>query len=404
LSAESESRTFPETIDVDALVSAGWGPSPFTEFVLKVHSRCNLACDYCYMYTMADQSWHEQPVKMSDEIIDYAVDRISQHVQQNQLASVRIILHGGEPLLVGPDSLSRIVERLRARMPSSSVVSISLQTNGLLLKENLRLLNRLGVQVGVSLDGAAADHDRHRKFRNARGSHSAVVSGLMALSSEDYRHLFRGVLCTIDLSSNPLSTYEHLLQFGPPAIDFLLPHRNWASEPQRHGLDGGETWYADWLIPLFDYWYDEPTPRTQIRLFRTIMDLLLGGQSQVEGLGLAPLRTVVIEADGAIQQSDFLKSAYHGAGRTGLRIQDHTLDAALYSPRIAERQIGALALASTCRICRLHRVCGGGHFAHRYRPGFGFGNPSIYCADLSLLIRHINSRMTADIVRLRMRR
>lgn len=31
----------------------------FMEFVVKIHSRCNPACDYCYVYDMADQSWRE---------------------------------------------------------------------------------------------------------------------------------------------------------------------------------------------------------------------------------------------------------------------------------------------------------------------------------------------------------
>jgi uncharacterized protein len=353
------------------------------------------------MYMMSDQSWREQPVRMSDEIIDHTIDRICEHARQHRLADLRVILHGGEPLLAGRVILSRIVDRLRTYMPSTTVAAISLQTNGLLLSKNLRLLDQLDVQVGVSLDGDAVDHDRHRQFRNGRGSHSAAVSGLTALSSKEYRHLFRGILCTIDLRSDPISTYEHLLQFGPPAVDFLLPHRNWASPPPKQGHCDRKTPHADWLIPLFDHWYSESTQQTHIRMFEAIINLLLGGRSRVEGLGLEPLQSVVIETDGGIQQSDYLKSAYDGAGHTGLRIQDGTLDAALYSPWVAKRQIGALALSSTCRLCQLHRVCGGGQFAHRYRPGFGFGNPTVYCADLSLLIHHIASCVSADIVRLR---
>ena len=34
---------------------------PFREIVLKVHSRCDLACDHCYVYEHADQSWRARP-------------------------------------------------------------------------------------------------------------------------------------------------------------------------------------------------------------------------------------------------------------------------------------------------------------------------------------------------------
>jgi uncharacterized protein len=353
------------------------------------------------MYTMPDQSWRQQPIRMSDEIVDHAIDRICEHALRHRLAHVRVILHGGEPLLAGRATLSRIAIRLQNHMPSTTSSAISLQTNGILLSQNLKLLDQLGIEVGVSLDGIATDNDHHRRFRTGHGSHSAVAPGLATLSGDRYRHLFRGLLCTINIQNDPISTYEHLLQFRPPAMDFLLPHRNWGNLPQENGSVTGEAPYADWLILIFDRWYDEPVQQTHIRLFEEIINLLLGGRSRIEGLGLEPLQTVVIETDGEIQQSDFLKSAYHGAGHTGLHIQDCTLDAALYSPWVVGRQIGALALSSTCRLCRLHRVCGGGQFAHRYRPGRGFDNPTVYCADLSRLIHHIAIRVRADIQRLR---
>ena len=30
---------------------------PLSQIVLKIHSRCDLACDHCYVYEAADQSW-----------------------------------------------------------------------------------------------------------------------------------------------------------------------------------------------------------------------------------------------------------------------------------------------------------------------------------------------------------
>ncbi|HEX2745877.1 MAG TPA: radical SAM protein, partial [Streptosporangiaceae bacterium] len=62
---EAASQEWPTSLDVGLLRSRGWQPTPFRQFVIKMHSRCNLACDYCYMYTMADQSWRSLPAKMS---------------------------------------------------------------------------------------------------------------------------------------------------------------------------------------------------------------------------------------------------------------------------------------------------------------------------------------------------
>ena len=43
----------------------GHEPVPFRQFILKVHSRCNLSCTYCYVYEMADQGWPRLPRQMS---------------------------------------------------------------------------------------------------------------------------------------------------------------------------------------------------------------------------------------------------------------------------------------------------------------------------------------------------
>ena len=92
-------------------------------------------------------------------------------------------------------------------------------------------------------------------------------------------------------------------------------------------------------------------------------------------VGLAPSRIVVIETDGAIEQVDTLKAAYHGAPETGLHVTRDRLDAALLLPGVVARQIGERALAAECRVCRIRQVCGGGLYAHRYRAGTGFANP-----------------------------
>ena len=48
-------------------------------------------------------------------------------------------------------------------------------------------------------------------------------------------------------------------------------------------------------------------------------------------------------------------------------------------------------LAEKCRKCCIKSVCGGGMLAHRFSKGRGFTNPSVYCFDLFLLIKHIQN-------------
>jgi uncharacterized protein len=110
---------------------------------------------------------------------------------------------------------------------------------------------------------------------------------------------------------------------------------------------------------------------------------------------------IVVETDGAIEQSDLLSSTYHGAAATGLHVNRFSFDEALQVPGIIARQSGAAALSPTCHNCRVLAVCGGGLYPHRYRDGSGFANPSVYCPDLYRLIGHLQDRVTRDIEELR---
>jgi len=379
-------------LDVAALRAAGHAPVPFRQFILKVHSRCNLSCSYCYVYEMADQSWRHLPQRMSDEVATKTVGRIAEHAAAHHLDSVDVILHGGEPLLAGADWLASLVNSLRDRVPAS--VNVSVQTNGTLLHQPmLETLKSLGVSIGVSLDGDAEATGRNRVYANGRNSFDAVAAGLSLLGSPEFRECYSGILCTIDTSNDPIATYEALLSFNPPAIDVLLPHGNWTSLPPGTG-------HADWLIRLFERWYSAPRQETRIRFFSELIQLVLGQSGGVEGLGLLPSTLVVVDTDGSIKQLDSLSSAYPGAADTGLDVRSSTFDEALRLPTTVARQIGAEALSRQCRQCEVMEVCGGGLYPHRYQADSGFLNPSVFCDDLFRLITHVRDRVIADLSRL----
>ncbi|MEV5413734.1 FxsB family cyclophane-forming radical SAM/SPASM peptide maturase [Thermopolyspora sp. NPDC052614] len=386
---------WPATLDVARLAAGEWRPTPFRQFILKVHSRCDLACDYCYVYTLADQSWRSRPRRMPRPLLRAAARRIAEHAHAHGLDGVRVILHGGEPLLAGRDYLAELVATMREALNGVDV-RFSVQTNAMRLDEDfLRLFAELGVRVGVSVDGGPEANDRHRRTADGRGSHARVAAALRLLAG--FRQVYGGLLCTVDLANDPVETYEDLLAFEPPRIDFLLPHGTWAAPPPGRTADPRHTPYADWLIAVFDRWYGEGRGATGVRLFEEIIHLLLGGRSGVEALGLTPSSLVVIETDGTIEQSDFLKVVGHGAPATGLNIVDHPFDAALSHPGVVARQLGWAALADECRACRFARVCGAGLYAHRYRPGSGHRNPSVYCPDLYRLIEHVQTRIRRDL-------
>ena len=384
-------------LDLDELRRHSWAPVPFTQFIVKVHSRCNLDCSYCYVYNAQDHGWRTQPTVMSAETMAFIGQRIAEHVERFGLPQVSVVFHGGEPLLVGGEALDGFAASLTSELGRRTQLRLGLQTNGILLNEEiLRILGRWNIKVGVSLDGARVSHDRRRQYRNGAGSYDAVANGIKLLSAGPNRHLFSGLLCVADVETDPVGCYLELTAFEPPAIDFLLPHANWGYPPMRSS-SSRETPYAEWLIAIFDAWYQGPRQVTSVRLFEEIMGLLLGASVRSESVGLSASTLAIVEVNGDIEQVDSLKSAYDGASRLGLNIREHSLETALWHPMTVARQLGLEALCQTCRSCSLRRICGGGHFAHRYRPGGGFLNPSVYGPDIAKLIAHIGRLIYSDL-------
>jgi uncharacterized protein len=273
---------------------------------------------------------------------------------------------------------------LRGAIEPYARLDLSMQSNGVLLTEaTCGVLAEYGVRLGISLDGDRAANDRHRRYANGTSSHDDVLRALALLRRPAYRHLYAGLLCTIDVENDPVLVYEALLAQDPPRIDFLLPHATWDNPPPRPG--GVATPYAKWLLRIHERWVADGRP-VAIRTFDSIASLAEGGPSGTEALGPDAADLAVIETDGSWEQVDSVKVAYHEAAATGLNVFAHRVDEVAAHPAIAGRQTGVAGLCDTCRACPVVHVCGGGLYPHRYRGGSGFGNPSVYCADLKELI------------------
>lgn len=362
---------------------------PLSQFVLKVHSRCDLACDHCYVYESSDQSWSGRPLAISDEVISRTAQRIAEHAKSHRLNSVQVVLHGGEPLLAGRARLRRVVSELEGALDGVCRLDLRIHTNGVLLDEGFcEFFAEHRVRVGISIDGDRAANDRHRRYADGRSSYDKVIRAIGLLRTGRFRDLYSGLLCTIDVANDPVAVYESLVALDPPRIDFLLPHATWDDPPPAR-TDETDERYADWLIAIFDRWLAAGRP-VEIRTFDSIISTLTGGESLTEALGLRPAVLAVIETDGSYEQVDSLKTAFDGAPATGLNVFGHSLDAVAQHPGITARQQELAGLCRTCQECPVVTSCGGGLYTHRYRSGTGFANPSVYCADLLKLITHIS--------------
>jgi len=368
-------------------------PVSISQYVLKVASRCDLACDHCYVYEHADQSWKVKPRFMTEAVARAAARRISEHARTHHVGLVHVVLHGGEPLLLGRERLREILSLLRSSIDPVARLDLRIHTNGVLLGEDLcELFDDYTVRVGVSLDGDRAANDLHRLFADGRSSHPQARRALSLLRRPAYRHLYAGVLCTVDLRNDPVAVYEALLAEEPPRVDVLLPHATWEQPPYRPAK--AETPYATWLGQIHSRWLDDDRP-FPIRFFDSLIDAWAGRPSGSEAVGLDPVDLLVIETDGSWEQTDSLKTAFDGAPETGMDIFSHSVDEAAAFSGVVSRLGGLGSLCRTCRECSVVQACGGGLYSHRFSYANDFDNPSVYCADLKKIIPVVVGRASA---------
>jgi uncharacterized protein len=361
--------------------------------IVKLAERCNIKCKYCYLYEHEDTSYLRRPHFMSDEIFDAMLRRAADHCTSRPGASISLTFHGGEPTLVGTDRFERLVERTRTVL-GDRLGRMSIQTNGTLVDRRwARTLAQLGLDVGVSLDGPPDIHDRSRVDRKGRGTWRRVVQGIDCLRCEGVEP---AILAVVAPGTSGVDTYEHFLALGIRHINYLLPDVSHDSYRERYG-GYGPTPVADYLIPVFDAWFNADDPRIFVALFWDLIERILGGPGLLDVFGNPPLRYLVIETDGSIEALDVLRVCEDGIAASKLNVLDDAFDDLRKATTVFRRSLlGDFALSEICQKCEHREICGGGYLPHRYSRTNGFANPSVWCADLKLLIGHI-----ADAVRRR---
>ncbi|HEX8226005.1 MAG TPA: cyclophane-forming radical SAM/SPASM peptide maturase YhhB [Allosphingosinicella sp.] len=365
-----------------------------TSFLVKVASRCNLDCDYCYVYHHADQAWRSMPRFLSAEDRAAFASRLAEYAAEVGLKRAAIIFHGGEPLLAGASTLVDFTRDLRAAVGPGVELEVGLQTNGLLLTDDI--LNQLETEriaVSLSLDGPRQVNDLHRTTRRGRSSFDKVEAALHRLKARP--GTFAGVISVIDASVRPETLLEFFSGHGPPKVDFLLPDSHHGQLPPGREADPGR--YERWLIEAFDLWFDK-YPHLPVRTFEALLDAIMGLSSGTDAFGLGDVSLITIETDGTYHDLDVLKVVGDGATKLEGSVRDTRISEVASSAAIAahRRLLSKEGLSAICRGCDVVDICGGGSVPHRFGPG-GFENPTVYCGEMKGLIAHIRRRLEGGL-------
>jgi uncharacterized protein len=291
---------------------------------------------------------------MSDDILEAY---IVQHIDAYPGPVISFSWHGGEPTILGLDYFRKIVALERKHQPAGRRIANAMQTNGTLLDDDwCRFLAAEGFAVGLSLDGPAEMHDRHRHTRDKRPTHEQALRGYNLLR----RHQVpTDILCVVG-SHNvwfPAELYRFFKRIGASHISFLpLVEREPSAESGVSGRSVPREAWGAFLCAVFDEWVEEDIGRLKVQVFEEAARTAFGQEHS-----LCLFRPVcgdipVVEHNGDFYSCDHFVDSEHRVGNIG----ETPLAELLESP--AQRSFGQAKLKTLprqCRACEVLPMCHG---------------------------------------------
>ena len=344
---------------------------------------CNMACDYCYYLPKANLS-PAGPARMPENILEAY---IKQHIEACPADVIRFAWHGGEPTILGREYFRRIVAFQRRHRPMKQTVSNGLQTNGTLLNEDwCRFFADEGFAVGLSLDGPADIHDRHRRFKDGRPSIDQVLRGYDLLQLHG---VSTDILCVVNRDNvrRPLEVYRFFKSLGAERIGFLplveaLPGAE--GEVSADSVPAGAL--GRFLCAIFDEWKRSDIGRIRVEIFEEALRTAYGQEPALCIFRPTCGDVPVIERNGDVYACDHFVDEAHLVGN----IMASHLGEILESR--AQRAFGESkesTLPRVCQACDVRALCHGGCPKDRFvkgpdgRPGLNY-----LCAGYKLFFRH----------------
>jgi uncharacterized protein len=362
---------------------------PLGFVLIKVASRCNIDCTYCYWFR--DAEVYKKPPVLTVEAEDAFCRRLEDHIRKYQLEEFLVVLHGGEPLLFPKRRCAAFLQKLvDIERRTGCAIQRGLTTNAILIDDDwIRIFKTFDVSVTVSLDGPAAIHDQVRVDFKGKGTHAASLRGLQTLRKAA-RHT-PGLIAVCNPKSDPAELLAYIVdELGIKEFDILPPDAKHGDNPPP--IDG-------YFIKLFDLWYDTYAARgVRIATLDAMIRGLSGYCSASDTIGLGIVETVTLMTDGTLEPLDVLRIAGDGSTSTQVTVFDNELQDMQNEPRWLAAYRAGLDVSDTCRKCEYLDSCGGGHLAQRWSPERHFDNPSVYCESWKNIFGHIWSRIAPTLV------
>jgi len=366
---------------------------------------CNLDCKYCFYLEKEKLYPGENQWRMSDEVLE---EYIRQYIRSQPSPEINFAWQGGEPILLGVEFFRKAVA-LQEKFAGEKTIFNAIQTNGTLIDDEwCEFLASNKFLVGLSIDGPAELHDKHRVDKRQQPTFAAVMRGLELLKKHGVEFNTLTVVNRAN-SLQPLKVYHFLKSIGSQFLQFIpLVERAAPTEMKSAGYDfaapplpgqpenvstvtpwsvEGEQ-YGIFLCAIFDEWVRYDVGITFVQMFDVALGNWMGLGSSIcvfaEKCGAA----LAIEHNGDLYSCDHYVYPSHKLGN----VMNQSLGAMVNSPRQTKFGNDKFdSLPKFCRKCEVRFACNGECPKHRFiQTPDGEAGLNYLCPAYKMFFNHIN--------------
>jgi len=345
-------------------------------------------CPYCYFFFNGDETYKKHPAVMPMATVKATAAFLREAVLSGGYDSVRLVFHGGEPLLVKKKTFRAMCDAFCNELDDVCDLLLGVQTNGVLIDEEwIEIFEAYRMRIGVSFDGIGEQHDRTRINKQGKGTYAETKRGwdLLMAAAADGRISRPGLLCVVDPAAEGGETLTTFLEaLDAEGVNFLLPdytHDSPEFTPELVEQCG------DYMLSVVRRWLSLGRSAVRVRFIMEVFGPLVDdaiARRTIIGKN-NPLALVTISSNGDISPDDTLRGIGPEFQDTGLNVSTSRLADVFAHPLWRDLAKAHETPGGDCATCKWWNACKGGMQLHRYSADRGLANESIYCGALKRL-------------------
>ncbi|WP_340202011.1 radical SAM/SPASM domain-containing protein [Ascidiimonas sp. W6] len=321
--------------------------------VLQPSANCQLGCYYCgQQHVKAD---------MGEALIEKIYHRIEQKLLKGNYKGLFVGWFGAEPLM-GLKQIRELTKRLKGFCSDNGLsYNAKMVTNGLSLKEDIfvEAVTELSInQFEITLDGVAAQHDKHRYVKGGGKSFDLIFNNLKKITSREDFFDFKariGIRCNVDESNEEgvSQLIDLLVKEGMhKKLAYFYPIKiyDWGGNDASSKTSSKEQFTKDemlWKLEMLDRGFPNPLRN-------------LPGRKKVVCFAVQK-NAELIDAYGnvfncsEVSYSKHYEKSHHVLGNINVDGEHATYD----NPPLSEWNDTLLKGTFPCSTCRILPICGG---------------------------------------------